>query len=83
VVLGALGSVTYLASSGDITGSDALIVITSVVTAVTGVTAAHVAGQTAATAFNTLPAPAAAAPPPAQAPAGLPVVDPVIAAPGG
>jgi hypothetical protein len=64
VVLAAVGAVTYLASAGHISGADALIVITAVVTAVTGVASAHVAGNTAAAAFNTpAPAPGVSAPP--------------------
>jgi hypothetical protein len=64
VLLAVIGSVTYLTSSGLITGSDALTVIVVILTAVTGVTSAHVAGQTAAAAFNTpVSAPGVSAPP--------------------
>lgn len=73
VILAILGSVTYLASSGDVTGTDALGVIGAVLVAVTGVTSAHVAGQTAAAAFNT-PAPGPnvpPTPPPAPGPTSL------------
>jgi hypothetical protein len=62
VLLAIIGSVTYLASSGYISGSDALTVVIAILTAVTGVTSAHVAGQTAAAAFNT-PAPTSSPPP--------------------
>lgn len=68
IILAAIGAVTYLASANDITGTDALTVITAVIVAVTGVTSAHVAGQTAAAAFNT-PAPA---PPPDSPPVVVP-----------
>ena len=73
IVLAVVGATTYLASSGDITGTDALTVVTAVLVAVTGVTSAHVAGQTAATAFNT-PAPGnGSAPLPSATPAPVPV----------
>jgi hypothetical protein len=70
VLLAIIGSITYLASSGYISGSDALTVVIAILTAVTGVTSAHVAGQTAAAAFNT-PAPGPVLPtlpPPAVSP---------------
>lgn len=56
ILLAVIGAVTYLTSAGFVSGSDALTVIVVILTAVTGVTSAHVAGQTAAAAFNT-PAP--------------------------
>lgn len=82
IVLAVVGATTYLASAGDITGTDALTVVTAVLVAVTGVTSAHVAGQTAASAFNT-PAPGnGSAPLPSAAPAPVPVTPaPVAPAP--
>lgn len=78
IILAAIGATTYLASSGDITGTDALTVITAVVVAVTGVTSAHVAGQTAAAAFNT-PAPGnGSAPLPSAPPAPGPTTGPPV-----
>lgn len=78
VILAIIGAVTYLAANGNITGADALIVITAIVTAVTGVTSAHVAGQTAAAAFNTPPpGPVLSpptAPPVADSPASAPAM---------
>lgn len=71
IILAVIGAVTYLTANGNITGADALIVITAIVTAVTGVTSAHVAGQTAAAAFNT-PPPGPSAYPAAVAPVAVP-----------
>jgi hypothetical protein len=70
VLLAVIGAVTYLAASGYVSGSDALTVIIAILTAVTGVTSAHVAGQTAAAAFNT-PAPTPPADPPPPPPQAI------------
>jgi hypothetical protein len=64
IVLALIGAATYLASQGTLTGSDWLTIMVPILTGVVGVTSAHVAGQTAANAFNT-PAPN---PPPAPRP---------------
>lgn len=56
IVLGVLGAATYLASQGIMSGGDVLTLFTAILAAVGIVTGAHVAGQTAAAAFNT-PAP--------------------------
>lgn len=70
LVLAVIGAATYLASQSVLTGSDWLAVITAVLAGVIGVTSAHVAGQTAAAAFNTSPPqlqPPASAPGPVTA----------------
>lgn len=80
IILAVIGATTYLASAGDITGTDALTIVTAVLVAVTGVTSAHVAGQTAASAFNT-PAPGSgSAPLPSAAPAPGPAIPGQVAA---
>jgi hypothetical protein len=53
IVLAVIGAATYLTSAGDLNGSDWLAIILPILTGVIGVTSAHVAGQTAAAAFNT------------------------------
>lgn len=70
IVLAVIGAVTYLASQSILSGADTLTIITLVLTGVVGVTSAHVAGQTAAAAFNTpTPTPTVPAPtPPAPTP---------------
>lgn len=83
VILAAVGAVTALAWHGSISGSDALIVITAVVTAVTGVTSAHVAGQTAAAAFNAPPPVNGGTTPLAQPGAGSSAAAPAMPQPGG
>lgn len=55
LVLAVVGAATYLASQSVLSGSDWLAVITPILAGIVGVTSAHVAGQTAATAFNTAP----------------------------
>lgn len=55
LVLAVVGAATYLASQSVLSGTDWLAVIIPVLTGIVGVTSAHVAGQTAATAFNTVP----------------------------
>src|SRR5579862_5345049 len=86
VVLGVLGCATYLASQNILSGADWLVLGTAVLASAGIVTGAHVAGQTAAAAFNTpvpgpgvtLPPPAAPVPVPAtpnaQAPAPVPAM---------
>jgi hypothetical protein len=71
IVLAIVGAATYLASQGTLTGSDWLTIVVPVLTGVVGVTSAHVAGQTAANAFNT-PAPVASTPPTSPMPAPHP-----------
>lgn len=66
LVLAVVGAATYLASQSVLSGSDWLAVITPVLAGIVGVTSAHVAGQTAAAAFNT-PPPLAQPAPSAQA----------------
>lgn len=68
VVLAVLGAVTYLASTGTLTGADVLVVISTLLAAVTGVTAAHVTGQVVASASQSLP--------PAQQPVPAPLPGP-------
>lgn len=55
IVLAVVGAATYLASQSVLSGSDWLVVISSILAGVVGVTSAHVAGQTAAAAFNMVP----------------------------
>lgn len=75
VILAVLGAVTYLASQSILSGSDVLTLVTLILTGVVGLTSAHVAGQTAAAAFNT-PAPGPNVPPsPVTAPTPAPAAD--------
>ena len=55
ILLALVGAVTFLVADGDLTGSDALIVFTPILTGVIGLGAAHVAGQTVAAAVNVPP----------------------------
>ena len=81
IVLAAIGAATYLASRAVLTGSDWLVVVTSVLAGVVGVTSAHVAGQTAAAAIN-IPPPGPTSPPaPLTVPAEEPAAHPAM--PGG
>lgn len=63
IVLAVVGTATYLASQSVLSGSDWLVVISSILAGTVGITSAHVAGQTAAAAFNTVPAQSQQAPP--------------------
>jgi len=72
ITLALIGAVTFLVADGDLSGSDALIVFTPILTGVVGVTSAHVAGQTAAAAINTPPPVTATMPAPLAQPAGEP-----------
>src|SRR5579862_4635207 len=69
VVLGVLGCATYLASQAILSGSDWLVLGTAVLASAGIVTGAHVAGQTAAAAFNTPVPGSGVAPTPPAAPA--------------
>jgi hypothetical protein len=68
-VLAVIGASTALAYNGTLSGSLWLSVITPIIAAVTGVTAAHVTGNQVAAALNTPPPVPAAAVPTAAAPA--------------
>lgn len=74
VILAIVGSATYLASQNILSGGDVLTIFTTLLAAVGIVTGAHVAGQTAASAFNT-PAPGQVSPPdPTPAPVPAPAM---------
>jgi len=65
IVLALIGATTYLAQAGTITGPDALVIFTPILTGVVGVTTAHVTGNQVTAALRTPPlGPAQSAVPP-------------------